>query len=505
MGSRASFLFRAWVAIALLLGFYALALGLTALLLYVPYAELVYAHRLHIKLAIGCVIGAFAIAKGSIFVRSPPFEPPGPEITEQDQPQLFALIRDVAHSMKTPMPKHVYLIPDVNAFVTEVGGFMGFGSRRVMGIGLGILAIETVSELKAVIAHEFGHYVGGDTRLGGVVYRTRLAIGRVLETLGSSWLSKPFELYGKLFMRVSHGVSREQELAADRASVAVAGLEPHVNGLTREARGGVLFESFARSEALPLFDAGYRPRRLYAAFRTFIDSLDEKGKLAELDRALAESPTDPYDTHPALKDRIEYARALPDPGIRPDDRVAWELLADADTFEGAVSRTIAGNAGISKRLEPVEWDSVASIVYAPRFAEDARRTATKVCRAYGTPDGISHALRRVLAELSCSDAQAVALLLEPDLAQIDNAEQQRIAPQIVGQTLSALFMGFLLEHGGELSSKIAEPHRVTLAGEVVEPFSLCRDAVEDAAERVKLAEIVEPFERARTQTTVEVS
>jgi len=190
-----SFVLRAIVALALMVGFYVLAFAMSAALLYVPYALVVYGHRISVQLSVVCLVSAFAILKGCVFVRSPRFEAPGPLVTERDQPELFRLIRDVAGPMRTRMPDRVYLMADVNAFVTEIGGFFGLGSRRVMGIGVGLLHVDNVSQLKATIAHEFGHYAGGDTRIGGIVYRTRVAIGRVLENLSRNWLSKPFELY----------------------------------------------------------------------------------------------------------------------------------------------------------------------------------------------------------------------------------------------------------------------------------------------------------------------
>ena len=91
------------------------------------------------------------------------------------------------------MPTEVYLVADVNAFVTTRGGFMGFGSRRVMGLGLPLLQTLGVRELRAVLAHEFGHYHGGDTKLGPWIYKTRAAIGRTLQGLAgySAMLQKP--------------------------------------------------------------------------------------------------------------------------------------------------------------------------------------------------------------------------------------------------------------------------------------------------------------------------
>jgi hypothetical protein len=53
------------------------ALGLAGVLLYLPYAEVVYADRLHLTLAAFCVIGALIIV-GAILPRRDRFEPPGP-------------------------------------------------------------------------------------------------------------------------------------------------------------------------------------------------------------------------------------------------------------------------------------------------------------------------------------------------------------------------------------------------------------------------------------------
>ena len=91
------------------------------------------------------------------------------------------------------MPEEIYLVSDFNAWVANRGGVMGFGSRRVMGVGLPLLQILTVSQFRAVLAHEFGHYYGGDTKLGPWVYKTRGTIGRTIGNLSqhSSLLQKP--------------------------------------------------------------------------------------------------------------------------------------------------------------------------------------------------------------------------------------------------------------------------------------------------------------------------
>ena len=63
------------MAVVLMIGFYILAVVIAAGLIYIPYAEVAYAHRIHPKLAILCVIGALAIL-WSVLPRFDRFESP---------------------------------------------------------------------------------------------------------------------------------------------------------------------------------------------------------------------------------------------------------------------------------------------------------------------------------------------------------------------------------------------------------------------------------------------
>jgi Zn-dependent protease with chaperone function len=169
MHVRLSLRTRAALAVALLVGFYGLALGIAGVLLYAAYAELFYLHRVLVKPLVFFVGGAFLILK-AIVPRPDRFTAPGPPLTGEEHPRLLALVDDVARATEQAVPAEVYLVADVNAFVTERGGMMGFGSRRVMGIGLPLLELLSVDDLRAVIAHEFGNYVSVDTRLGPWIF-----------------------------------------------------------------------------------------------------------------------------------------------------------------------------------------------------------------------------------------------------------------------------------------------------------------------------------------------
>jgi Zn-dependent protease with chaperone function len=211
---------RALLAIVLMVTFYLLAAAIVLGLLWIPYADWVYLDHVHPRLAIGCIVSALALVV-AVFPRRDKFDAPGPRLDEASQRKLFTMLRSVADATKQDMPAEVFLVSDVNAWVSNRGGMMGFGSRRVMGLGLPLLQGLTVSEFTAVIAHEFGHYAAGDVGLGPWIDKTRAAIARVMSSLGDTWVSGIFNAYGKLFMRLTLAISRQQEFLADALAARI--------------------------------------------------------------------------------------------------------------------------------------------------------------------------------------------------------------------------------------------------------------------------------------------
>lgn len=96
------------------------------------------------------------------------------------QPRLHELVDSVAADVGEPPPDGIYLDLPVNASVTE------HRRRRMMLLGLPLLATLDAEELRAVIAHEYGHYTGGDTRFAGWIWRTRVAVLKTVQRLAES-------------------------------------------------------------------------------------------------------------------------------------------------------------------------------------------------------------------------------------------------------------------------------------------------------------------------------
>lgn len=361
------FIWRAIGAFALMIGFYGLAVVIIGLLWYNLYAQVRNTNRFSGRYVFFCLFATALIISGMI-PRRDKFVTPGDLITEDEQPRLFRELKAIAVAVGQDMPAEVYLIPEFNAWVSQRGGRASWGGKKVMGLGLPLLNMLTVSQLRAVLAHEFGHFHGGDTRLGPVIYRTRDAISRTVEGLGKgrSILQMPFVLYGKMCLRITYGVSRQQEYAADNLAAAVAGSTPLAGGLETIHRLGPAYAVYWQNEFMPLLASGY-----YAPLLEGFSRFTEDPKVEALsDKALEEAKKSKfaraYDTHPSLGERIEAIHSLAQPAERKDSGSA-SLLIDRLAAEEKIAVEIHLRRYATRRLTDIAWDEVATKVYVRQW------------------------------------------------------------------------------------------------------------------------------------------
>jgi Zn-dependent protease with chaperone function len=369
---------RAVLALLLMAGFYILALGLAAALLWVPYAAFRYLDSVDARLVAFCAIGAGVIL-WALRPRFDRFQAPGPRLDAARHPRLFAVLRDVAQASGQAMPADVYLVSDINAWVAQRGGLLGVGSRRVMGLGLPLLQTLTVSQLRAVVAHEFGHYHGGDTALGPLIWRTRVALERTMRGVAGygAWLAYPFLWYGRAFLRVSHAVSRRQEFAADALAARLVGARPLAEGLKIIHGASAAFDPYWHAEVGPAIERGFRPP-LAEGFRRFMAVPDvATGVAGEIERALREGTSGPYDTHPPLRERVAALDALAASASGPApaaDAPALSLLDDLEGVERALLETVV-RKDLRANLQPARWEELGERVWVPLWREHATARA----------------------------------------------------------------------------------------------------------------------------------
>jgi heat shock protein HtpX len=388
--------FRAAVAAIFLITFFVLAVTSAAGLTWLGiklFSWLEFMRGQGVLLAVfggaGCLIAA-AVIVWSALPRIDRFVPPGPEIAPADAPELFRCLADVAAATRQAMPRHVYLVPDVNAFVTERGGLLGLGSRRVMGIGLPLLALLDVSELRGVIAHEFGHFHGGDTRLGPWLYKTRSAVARTIINLMRAQAAtsggeaafvalllaaarKPFQWFGGLFLRATLVISRRQELIADALAARVVGAAAAIRGLKSIHGGATAYETFMRLEMAPVLDAGFMAP-IVEGFQRFLQvaAVGEQVTKA-IEKEMADGRGEPHDSHPPLRERVLEIEAFALAPVEEDGRPAAALVGDLAALEGRLAPFLVADR--DRVHQRIGWDEVGAKVYAPRWRELTRGLA----------------------------------------------------------------------------------------------------------------------------------
>ncbi len=221
------------------------------------------------------------------------------ELSEQDAPDLFRIVRELATGIAMPMPR-IYLVPSdsPNAFATGRSP-----EHAAVAVTEGILKLLTPDELRGVLAHELSHVRNRDTlisavaaTLAGVIMMVaRMAYWAALfggmrrderEEGGS-----PFGFLAMIIVApiaatlIQLAISRAREYQADASGAHI---------LHRPQELADALEKIARvSSRIPLAAAGPATAHLW-----IVNPL--KGdRLANL-----------FSTHPPIEERIRRLRAM---------------------------------------------------------------------------------------------------------------------------------------------------------------------------------------------------
>lgn len=113
---------------------------------------------------------------GRAFCRRTPLPSDFREITVSDYPELFKLVREVTSELHLSEVTEVYVCPDVMAavFIRPNLKSLFSTSQRSLVVGMGLLTQLDDDELRAVLYHEFGHYVQKEMENSAMVYRIGL-------------------------------------------------------------------------------------------------------------------------------------------------------------------------------------------------------------------------------------------------------------------------------------------------------------------------------------------
>jgi len=473
---------RALLSLAFLLGFYVLALGTVALLVGGNIAYIGYTGRVQVQFLIITAVVGFAVLNGVFFINgSDGDDVTGVPVDERSQPELVALVRRVAREMGTEPPGHILLVPEVNAFVLQTGGLLGLRpGQRVMAIGLPLMEALTVDQLRGVVAHELGHYAGGDTRLGGLTYRAGASIGRTIENLGDTWLGRLFAAYGRRYMVISQRVRRRQELTADAAAVRLAGRENHMTALRRIEVTSYALDHFVRRYLAPLWQRGCDAENAFDGYRALLADPTRQEELASLEVAAQEHTTSRYDSHPALAERLAHAGLLPEgPTAGHDPRPARDLLADPDEVERQVGALLTRKLTGAQPERYVRWDGTAALEYATDLQDDGQVVLRAAATVAKDPDAATLAAAVVLVEEGQAEELWAAITgpLEDGTPEEQAELRHRVLTHYLG---SAIGCYLVAERGHSWTVSWSGPlDLVDPKGKVKDPFAMAASLLDD--------------------------
>jgi Zn-dependent protease with chaperone function len=327
---------------------------------------------------------AFVLIKG-LFVREAADKSMHVEIEEEDQPVFFAFIQRLTDEIGAPTPNKVFVSPEVNAAVMPELSLLNLfvPPKRNLLVGLGLVNALNLSEFKAVMAHEFGHFSQRTSRLHAYVYLANRTIVNLV--MGEDWLDRMIRsarrtarysdgagaliaaafaftvggtiwlirmtMFGifKLINFTALALSRKEEFHADRIAVSVAGSNAIVHSLYRLKFANESLEEAARELEVAAQHKLYT-RDLYYHHTTTAAHLRKirkkprlglppelKGPKDGRDIQLFDEDDDDsgipemWSTHPKDYDREENAKEIFVPA-EIDERSPWILFTDKDSL-----------------------------------------------------------------------------------------------------------------------------------------------------------------------------
>ncbi|MCC6961028.1 MAG: zinc metalloprotease HtpX [Dehalococcoidia bacterium] len=218
------------------------------------------------------------------------------EISENEDPQLFNLVREVAQLSKMPMPR-VYVVntDSPNAFATGRNP-----QHAVVAVTTGIRRILTERELRGVLGHEMGHVRNRDILTSSIVATVAGAISMIAQML--MWSSifggrrdnqNPLITLGVMLLApiaatlIQMGISRQRVYAADKTGAEVTGDPEALASALEKLQRGVAMRPMEES-----------PRQ-EAVSALYIVKPFSGGGMSNL-----------FSTHPPLEERIRRLREM---------------------------------------------------------------------------------------------------------------------------------------------------------------------------------------------------
>jgi Zn-dependent protease with chaperone function len=379
-----SYKVRAWLAVASLIGFLGAYFGLAGWFGWTAWrlgkAGLAgHGDGFWVLLVALCAALLSVFMLKALFFRQRRGEDHSLEIQPANQPALFAELHAIADAVGAPRPHRVLASARVNAAVFYDLSPLNllWPTKKNLEIGLGLVNVLNRSELRAVLAHEFGHFAQRAMAVGRWVYVAQQIAARLvaqrdmldgfLEGLNRfdfriawvGWLLSLIvwairSLVDSVFTGVQllqRSLGREMEYGADAVAVALTGSDALIHALYKlqtadgdwDRAADLAAELRGKEQWIPdLFalqsGVAERTGRMLDDEAYGRVPAPQGGPSRLFDTADSAVPA-MWRTHPLNHEREARAKADYRAGD-VDERSAWTLLEQAATLRALVTRRL---------------------------------------------------------------------------------------------------------------------------------------------------------------------
>jgi Zn-dependent protease with chaperone function len=243
-------------------------------------------------------------------------------INQEEESTLKEIINNLCREMNTQMPKSIIINSKPSFFVMEgkLRVINGTAKGRILSIGLPLLYVLTNSEFKAILAHEFAHFTGNDTKYSAKVYPVYSGTLSSLEilkqqtrfnSLGDLIFSTPMliprlvlDYYVLLFHKLNMEISRIREKRADYIAAIHCGTRVFSNALVKTATYSHHFYQFSIDYIKYHLERRKRIENLYNIFREHSSKITMDNRY--LNKIINEKLETSFDSHYSLNTRLSY-------------------------------------------------------------------------------------------------------------------------------------------------------------------------------------------------------
>ncbi len=241
-------------------------------------------------------------------------KPTGYQLKREEFPELYKEIDQLREKLDALPIHQVLLNYDLNASVVQTPRLGVFGWQyNTLTLGLELLLMLSPEEMRAVLAHEFGHLSKNHSRFAGWIYRVRITWQKVMDAFGHAdgfgpgILRRFFNWYVPRFSAYSFALARNNEYEADAISAELTSPAIASRALVNVHVAAPYVEEHYWDKFFKKADVAPQPEGPpYEGLSQFlVNNSQAKEEIKEGLKKELEQKTAYHNTHPALADRLK--------------------------------------------------------------------------------------------------------------------------------------------------------------------------------------------------------